>query len=170
MIQRVSTRFKHSLSKLQELTVVHRPGTVILHELLHLDQVSFAGEYGANNHVVDWTIEFADPHGSSFIKQDMVYGALLAKTLARYPDLSNLGDLIVSSDENLMLYALAKYVQQEIGLYPHLPVATSQPISPPWHAPPWFLRVFWSAAVVFAILMIKGLTMVVSALARRVFN
>ncbi|KAI9765763.1 MAG: hypothetical protein M1840_007197 [Geoglossum simile] len=80
-----------------------------------------------------------------FVTEPPGLWATLAKILARYrpssrvPD--DLGNVIMSSAENLGLYALAVYVQQKMGAYPHLPLVNSRPSQRPWFTDlnPYFL-------------------------------
>jgi len=129
----------HSRGKILSLICL---GTFILHELLHVQWVSMSGKYGTNSPVDDLTIKFSDP-GNPLVKLERkVYGPLNAKILARSSLPDCLGDFIVRSDENLMLYALAKYVQQELGLYPHLPLVNTQPVTRPSYPKHWIYRLF----------------------------
>jgi hypothetical protein len=104
-----------------------------------------SGKYGTNRQVVDWTIEIRDLENPKITKRVPVYGPTYAKILAHTYCPGCLGDFIARSDDNLMLHAMAKYVQQELEIYPHRPLWNEQsPRSRPWMPWPmnwidWFL-------------------------------
>ncbi|KAI9765020.1 MAG: hypothetical protein M1840_007845 [Geoglossum simile] len=104
---------------------------IIVHELLHINWVHKSGRYGPNEQVIDYRIEFWDENERRFKIRD-VYGPQRAKILARYNRPSEIGRIIARSDENLGLYALAKFVQAKFGAYPHLPLVNTQPNGRPW--------------------------------------
>jgi hypothetical protein len=92
--------------------------------------VHLSGKYGHNQQVVDYMMQFNDPGGETKVRP--VYGPRNSKIFARYYNPNVLGNLIATSDDNLGLYALSKYVQSQIGAYPHLPMVNTQPSSRPW--------------------------------------
>ncbi|KAI3557278.1 hypothetical protein CABS03_11863 [Colletotrichum abscissum] len=102
-----------------------------IHELLHIDWVSKANQYGSNTHVTDlkmWVPKEGESPPAYQLLQ--IYSPKMAKTLARYK--YNTGHWIAQSCENLTLYAMARYVQKALGnVYPHLPLAPEPPSSPP---------------------------------------
>lgn len=54
------------------------------------------------------------------------YGPVLVKTLSRWG--RNTGDWVVQNSDSLALYAMARYVQKELGnICPHLPLAPASP-------------------------------------------
>ncbi|KAI9763238.1 MAG: hypothetical protein M1840_000813 [Geoglossum simile] len=133
--------FKHNLNNYDRTTGViytdnlrlkTSQGYIIVHELLHINWVHKSGRYGHNRQVIDFRIEFWDQNEGRYKVRD-VYGPEKAKILARYNRPGTLGDFIARSDENLGLYALAKYVQSQIGAYPHLPLVDSEPRGRPWY-------------------------------------
>ncbi|KAK1523960.1 uncharacterized protein CCOS01_09047 [Colletotrichum costaricense] len=102
-----------------------------IHELLHIDWVSKANQYGSNTHVTDlkmWVPKEGESPPAYQLLQ--IYSPKMAKTLARYK--YDTGHWIAQSCENLTLYAMARYVQKALGnVYPHLPLAPEPPSSPP---------------------------------------
>ncbi|KAI9761719.1 MAG: hypothetical protein M1840_001723 [Geoglossum simile] len=118
-------KYKFNLEKYDETT-----GYIIIHELLHINWVHKSGRYGTNQPVIDFRIRFRDPN-SGWKTRD-VYRPQRAKILARYREPNSLGGIIARSDENLGLYALAKYVQSQLGAYPHRPVVDTRPSGHPW--------------------------------------
>ncbi|KAI9762265.1 MAG: hypothetical protein M1840_001444 [Geoglossum simile] len=120
-------KYKFNLEKYDDTT-----GYIIIHELLHINWVHKSGQYGTNQPVIDYQIRFWDPKAGRWDEDD-VYGPKMAKILARYRDPQNLGGILVRSDENLGLYALAKYVQSQLGAYPHRPIVNTQPKGRPWY-------------------------------------
>ncbi|KAI9761710.1 MAG: hypothetical protein M1840_001714 [Geoglossum simile] len=102
---------------------------IIIHELLHIYWVHKSGPFGPNARVIDYRIEFWD--GGGKVRHD-VYGPERAKILARYNSPSRIGSIIASSDENLGLYTLAKFIQAQFGAYPHLPLVNTEPSKRPW--------------------------------------
>ncbi|KAK1448624.1 hypothetical protein CMEL01_07939 [Colletotrichum melonis] len=102
-----------------------------IHELLHIDWVSRANQYGSNTHVTDlkmWVPKEGESPPAYQLLQ--IYSPKMAKTLARYKH--DTGHWIAQSCENLTLYAMARYVQKALGnVYPHLPLAPEPTSSPP---------------------------------------
>jgi len=107
----------------------------LIHELFHVDWVANAGRYGPNEYIKDYKIEFHDNDDQGRrVGPYTVYGARLAKTLARWNDRSTEpqpGRIIARSAENLALYALAQYLTQQLGAYPHLPIVNNWPDKEP---------------------------------------
>jgi hypothetical protein len=106
----------------------------MIHELLHIDWVASAERYGSNLHVKDWQVEFYDHDNHDKKEHRYVYGARLAKTLARWNDRTTTpqpGRFIARSAENLALYPLAIYMTQQLGAYPHLPIVNTKPNKEP---------------------------------------
>ncbi|KAL7802066.1 glycoside hydrolase family 18 protein [Trichoderma aethiopicum] len=85
-------------------------GSVWIHELLHIDWVTYATSK------------------TSKITLD-VYGPLLAKGLARFkPFVDGIGTYTNRNADNLSMYALARYIQRALkNVYPHLPLAPRPP-------------------------------------------
>ncbi|KAF2261270.1 hypothetical protein CC78DRAFT_608635 [Lojkania enalia] len=105
-----------------------------IHELLHIDWVASAERYGPNLHVKDWEIEFYDHENHDKKEKVAVYGARMAKTLARWNDRTKSpqpGRFIARSAENLALYTLAIYMTGQLGAYPHLPIVNTKPNKEP---------------------------------------
>lgn len=93
-----------------------------------------AEQYGPNLHLKDWRIEYYDNddrnHPGRRVGPFTVYGARLAKTLARWNDgtaTPQPGRFITRSAENLALYMLSMYLTRELGAYPHLPIVNTVP-------------------------------------------
>jgi hypothetical protein len=87
----------------------------MLHEMLHLDLVADSVNSSPNPQVRDLTIKF---HFDGKTREESVYGPGLAKILARYLPFTGpkTGYFVQRSDDNLVYFALAKYVQSKIGL------------------------------------------------------
>lgn len=97
-----------------------------IHELLHIDWVSQAEQYGSNAHVTDIKMQMRFADGSK--KDITVYGPAAAKSLARWG--YDTGSWVIRNSDNLALYAMARYVQKALGdVYPHLPFAPKPPDS-----------------------------------------
>ncbi|KAI9759412.1 MAG: hypothetical protein M1840_003357 [Geoglossum simile] len=79
----------------------------------------------------NFRIEFRDADSGRLKTRD-VYGPERAKILARYRDDSDIGGIIVRSDENLEMYALAKFIQAQFRAYPHLPLVNTEPSKRRW--------------------------------------
>ncbi|OXV12076.1 hypothetical protein Egran_00162 [Elaphomyces granulatus] len=111
-----------------------------LHELLHLDLAANSVNNNPNPQVRDLSIRYGstNPTGPRWTK---VYGPKLTKILARFLPISRVstqtGYFIQRSDDNLVLFALANYVQSKLGYYPWLPLVfdglTDAPKVPPNH-------------------------------------
>jgi hypothetical protein len=101
---------------------------VWIHELLHIDWVSKAREYGSNPHVTDVKIRWqvsSDPQVPIF-REVKTYGPEAVKALARWGQ--NTGSWVIRNSDNLTLYAMARYVQKALGnIYPHLPFSLRAP-------------------------------------------
>ncbi|GKZ73007.1 hypothetical protein AnigIFM50267_009681 [Aspergillus niger] len=98
---------------------------VWLHELLHIDWVSKANQYGRNNHVTDMKVGYRNFDGST--TWFSAYGPLLCKALARATIAP--GFWVIQNADSLTMYMIAKYVQDKMGAYPHLPWAPEPPSS-----------------------------------------
>ncbi|KAI9763966.1 MAG: hypothetical protein M1840_009000 [Geoglossum simile] len=101
-------------------------GRVWFHELMHIDWVAQAGEYGPNQRVLDTYIVMSQGSGQV---RTRAYGALLAKALARYPH--DTGSWVIQNADSLALFALSKYVQKKLGAYPHYPIVANPPLAVP---------------------------------------
>lgn len=100
-----------------------------------------ADPYGSHESVIDYNIQFYDEADSHRKVTRTVYGARLAKILAKWFDSSqtkpSIGRIIASSDESLALYMLAMYLEQQLGTYPHLPeIKGSPPLGKPLPSTP----------------------------------
>ncbi|MCJ1371368.1 hypothetical protein MMC20_002583 [Loxospora ochrophaea] len=110
---------------------------VFLHELFHLNY--FMGTDGSN-HVTDMSISFnkRDENNELYTVTEVAYGPSNTKIMARfqelkkYPDNFRAGYYVMRNSDNLAWFALAKYVQDRIGVYPHLPIIYNQINGPPY--------------------------------------
>ncbi|OTA05019.1 hypothetical protein A9Z42_0056530 [Trichoderma parareesei] len=96
-----------------------------IHELLHIDKVALATPYGTNDHVKDLKVVLA-----SSGKTAVAYGPRMTKALARFnlPPLALTGDFVARNSDNMVMYALTRYVQKALGgVYPHHPLAPEPP-------------------------------------------
>lgn len=98
---------------------------VWLHELLHIDWVSKANQYGSNDHITDMKVGYRNVDGST--TWFSAYGPLLCKALGRITFTPGLW--VIQNADSLTMYAIAKYVQDKMGAYPHLPWAPEPPSS-----------------------------------------
>ncbi|KAI9170782.1 hypothetical protein HJFPF1_00255 [Paramyrothecium foliicola] len=101
-----------------------------IHELLHIDWVAKAKDYGSNQHVTDLVIRIATRSDDGSIKHifTKVYNPDLVKALARFG--KDTGKWVMTNSDSLTLYALARYVQKAMGnIYPHLPLSPKAPDS-----------------------------------------
>jgi len=95
-------------------------GAIWYHELTHWDRGAQRNDF---THVTDYTIQYLEKTrgGNTWTRVTRpVYGGLPTKILAKW-NLSP-GQYVSTSADNLALYAVAKYVQKQIGRYPDLPV------------------------------------------------
>lgn len=101
-------------------------GGTWFHELLHIDWVSKFGAYGSNGKVIDVVMAFKRREGRDIIVEYVeAYGPTLAKMLARFG--IDTGFWTVRNADTFHMFALARYVQEKVGLYPHLPLAPKPP-------------------------------------------
>ncbi|GLA55977.1 hypothetical protein AnigIFM63604_003465 [Aspergillus niger] len=98
---------------------------VWLHELLHIDWVAKADEYGSNVHVSDLKVGYRQTN--RVMKWFGVYGPNYCKALARIGAVPS-AYTIMNSD-SLVLYALTKYVHNKLGAFPYRPLAPPPPQS-----------------------------------------
>ncbi|EON66292.1 hypothetical protein W97_05685 [Coniosporium apollinis CBS 100218] len=99
-----------------------------LHELMHLDLAADSVKESPNPHIRDLKIKF------TYIKDGEIktsgwtkaYGPSLAKILARFQPISisspQTGYFVQRNVDNLVSFALANYVQNQIRSYPFLPI------------------------------------------------
>jgi len=111
----------------------------IFHEILHLDLAADSVDDSPNPRIDDLTISIdmgRNELGHVVIVESRAYGPQRCKILARYtrkfPDDFDTGFYVQRNADNLAWFALAKYVQDKIGAYPHIPVVTYQCDGPPW--------------------------------------
>lgn len=101
---------------------------------MHIDWVSNAGIYSdpPENilpHITDISIAFLTKAQELYTGK--AYGPLLTKILARYPVYT--GRWVWLNADNMNMYALAKYVQAQLGnIYPNFPVVTEENVKQPW--------------------------------------
>lgn len=103
-------------------------GGTWFHELLHIDWVSKSGGYGDNLDVTDVRMRIPirnDEGDLPVFKWVHAYEPLGTKMLARWG--VSTGYWTVRNAESLLMFALARYVQKKVGLYPHLPLAPGPP-------------------------------------------
>ncbi|RDH35419.1 glycoside hydrolase family 18 protein [Aspergillus welwitschiae] len=118
------------------MTYYNNQARVWLHELLHIDWVSKAGEYGRNLHISDLKIGYKNE------KNEMewydTYGPVPCKALGRVSGVPSA--YTIQNADSLALYALAKYVWSTLGEYPYLPLAPAAPkkVSIPMYIPEMF--------------------------------
>lgn len=99
-------------------------GWVWFHELLHIDWATKAND---QNHVKDIRFSMRDVDGKK--KSFPATGALNNKILAR--NSQNTGFWTSRNADSYTAFALSRYVQSQIGgIYPHLPLAPFQTITP----------------------------------------
>jgi hypothetical protein len=106
-------------------------GRTWFHELMHIDWVAQARQYGVNQHVTDLTLLFNRQGGGQ--TRAAAYGSIFTKALGRYATAT--GAWVIQNADNLALFALAKVMQNELGAYPHYPIV----YRPPDGAPERFL-------------------------------
>lgn len=94
-----------------------------IHELLHIDWVTNPNNNNEPKHVVDLRLEFGSL-GNPIV--NAAYGPTRTKALARWK--WNTGKYILRNADSMTMYAMAKYVQNELGgIYPYLPLAMNGP-------------------------------------------
>jgi hypothetical protein len=99
-------------------------GHIWIHELFHVDWAAFTPDLTNLNHITDVKMKIPLVDGESFIvKAD---GPQMTKILARWT--ISTGTWIVRNADSLALYILAKYVQAEMDIYPHLPIVATVPL------------------------------------------
>ncbi|KAI9765507.1 MAG: hypothetical protein M1840_007333 [Geoglossum simile] len=113
-----------------ELSRYENRGSIMLHEMLHLDLVANSVKSSPNPQVKDLTVKY---HVDGGTKEERVYGPALTKILARYLPFTGpkTGYFVQRSDDNLLYFALAKYVQSKIGFYPFIPQISDKIEGPP---------------------------------------
>ncbi|THC89832.1 hypothetical protein EYZ11_010716 [Aspergillus tanneri] len=95
-------------------------GATWIHELLHVDWASLKGD----PHITDLKVGYNTIRGRKWFE---AYGPTYTKSLARLGGAT--GFWTLQNADSLTLYALAKYVQKQLGnIYPHLPLAPAPPI------------------------------------------
>ncbi|MCJ1402570.1 hypothetical protein MMC11_005790 [Xylographa trunciseda] len=95
---------------------------IFYHEATHLDYFMNAPP---NAQTSDWLVTIKT--GRKFDDYE-AYGAYYTKVLAKY---NGKGYYTQRSSDNLAFFALAKYVQSQIGSYPQFPVAIQRPYRAP---------------------------------------
>ncbi|KAJ3553159.1 hypothetical protein NPX13_g10946 [Xylaria arbuscula] len=104
---------------------------VILHEMMHANRITY--EANGNRHIQDMTMhiyEFVPGAGRNYTRKLIpldAYGSLGTKILARTRRDTIASDITRNAD-SFAQYALAKYVQSQIGEYPSLPIANAEAI------------------------------------------
>ncbi|KAI2626440.1 hypothetical protein GGR54DRAFT_590978 [Hypoxylon sp. NC1633] len=100
-------------------------GHVWYHELMHIDWASGAdGTW--DSHVTDIKFTMKDTNGKK--KPFPATGPLNNKILAR--NAANVGTWTSQNADSYTIFALSTYVQSQIGIYPHLPLAPLKQINP----------------------------------------
>ncbi|KEF57471.1 uncharacterized protein A1O9_05388 [Exophiala aquamarina CBS 119918] len=113
----------------------------MFHELLHLNNVADSVGNVPNPVVDDMTITYAfrASTGRDVTVEERAYGATRSKLLARFkPEIGDLptGYYVQRNADNLVFYALAKYTQEKLGAYPHMPVIREFKLTlPPFKKP-----------------------------------
>ena len=84
-----------------------------------------------NLHIADYTIYYRALN--SEIRFDTkAYGPLWTKVLARWYQAGiDTGEFVQRNADNFAIFALAKYVQNRLGIYPHLPLVSYEPLKAP---------------------------------------
>ncbi|KAL8666190.1 MAG: hypothetical protein Q9202_001697 [Teloschistes flavicans] len=121
--------FKFDIDRYQD-TQAH----VWIHELLHINWVSQAKGYGENDQVVDLSVSFSTSEDPPERRIQKAYMGQNTKILARYA--YNTGTYVMRNADNLAIYALAHYVQGQIGGYPLYPLVNFEPDDDPH----WFIE------------------------------
>jgi hypothetical protein len=99
---------------------------------MHLDLAANSKDESPNPRIRDLKIRFTygtGPDKGSKTGWEKVYGPRYAKILARYQPMRrdvSVGYFIQRSDDNLTLFALARYVQEKFGYYPYIPMTWDQ--------------------------------------------
>ncbi|KAF3482952.1 uncharacterized protein GIQ15_02276 [Arthroderma uncinatum] len=102
------------------MTTYQSRASSMLHELLHLSEVSFP-----LGHIYDRFIRYKTHEGKDVVTQAI--GPYWTKVLARV-DLLNRNDTLgfpINAD-NVVQYALSKYVYKALNVYPYYPIALSK--------------------------------------------
>ncbi|KAF4996966.1 hypothetical protein FGRMN_4184 [Fusarium graminum] len=86
------------------------------HELLHID---WASGVLPEWHIKDMSARYTGPDGLP--RYTTIYGPAKAKALGRYKFSPTF--FIRRNADSFTMYAMAKYVQKAVGMYPHLPLA-----------------------------------------------
>ena len=108
---------------------------VFLHELFHLDYFMAVNRA---NHITDLSISFMEyEEGKEIIRNKIAYGPRYTKMMAKFEELDNpigrpVGSYVMRNADNLAWYAMAKYVQDQIVTYPHLPTIFKKINGPPF--------------------------------------
>lgn len=80
----------------------------------------------STDRVTDHRVSFRR-HSDGFVATYKAYGPQMTKILARAQDP---GYLVRTNADNMALYALSKYVGDQIGAYPHYPLVNNVPWEP----------------------------------------
>ncbi|KAF3046677.1 hypothetical protein E8E11_000177 [Didymella keratinophila] len=117
----------------------HSRANIFLYELFHLDLAADSKNDSPNHQIKDLKIKDLkikfiigtgdEDERGKVTKWGKVYGARYAKTLARFQPIRrdvSLGYFVQRSDENLVQFALAQYVQSTFGFYPYIPITWDQ--------------------------------------------
>lgn len=84
-----------------------------------------------NPHIADFTIYYRALN-SDIRFETKAYGPLWTKVLARWYQAGiDTGEFVQRNADNLAMFALAKYVQNRLGIYPHLPLVSYEPVKAP---------------------------------------
>lgn len=98
-------------------------GATWFYELLHIDWVSLSNRYGYNNKIIDVRVQYEVTRRNK--KWMTAYLPIGTKMLARWG--ISTGWWTIQNAESFTMYSLAKYVQNKIRLYSHLPLAPRPP-------------------------------------------
>ena len=84
-----------------------------------------------NPHIADFTIYYRALKSEIRFSRK-AYGALWTKVLARWygPGIDT-GEFVQRNADNFAMFALAKYVQNKLGIYPHLPLVSYEAVKAP---------------------------------------
>ena len=107
---------------------VPNQGKTWFHELLHIDWVSMARQYGNNKHITDIKMLVSVKQNDGKYRDRIIgaYQAVGTKTLARWGRVT--GYWTIRNADSFAMFAMAKYVQKALGnIYPHLPLAPPAP-------------------------------------------
>lgn len=107
--------------------------TVFYHEMCHVDQNI---NVPPNPHITDLMVTIEEMHGDLPVHfPHKAYGPKFTKVLARFDGdiLNSAGYYVQRNADNLAMYALASYVQEQLGnIYPAWPIVTDKPFDPPY--------------------------------------